>query len=166
MVAVLYPGERLLAFLVAVVGPADLVPVTDNESIATAEPCHQALLKFSAINLATQAFIPMTKKCDTTQESVAVGVQGDAEAALSDALRLMGKGRGINLVGRKLCLTAAQHLIQWNVVSHIAGMANCPADALSRPSMVRKHADARARLLAKGVWEIVVPFRHPLISYP
>ena len=157
MAAVLYRGPSPIAFLVAPVGQADLLPFArrENECI-TAEPRHQAFLEFNAINIGAQVFLPLVCQLSAAQEggAVAMSVKGDSVAALADTLRLRGKGVGMNWVGRELCLTAAIHLVHWHVIEHIAGSANFLPDALSRPGAAARHAEAKRRLQVLGAREL------------
>ena len=79
-----------------------------------------------------------------------LGVKGDATAALYDVLKLRGKGPGMALVGRELCLTAAQHMVLWSSVEHLSGSANWLADALSRPEKDENLVQAKKLLESRG----------------
>ena len=85
-----------------------------------------------------------------------VGVHGDATAALYDVLHMRGKGEGMSLVGRELCLTAAQHVVLWREILHVPGTANWLADVLSRPEDEERFTAVLACLVGRGAQRLVL----------
>ena len=97
--------------------------------------------------------------------SVMIGVHGDATAALYGVLHLKGKGDGMSLVGRELCLTAAQYMILWREIVHVRGSANWLADALSRPEDHDRCKAVRDRLVQMGARELVLVPRNAEVHW-
>ena len=69
---------------------------------------------------------------------------------------MRGKGEGMSLVGRELCLTAAQHVVLWQEIVHVPGTANLLDDVLSRPEYAERFAAVLACLDGRGAQRLVL----------
>ncbi len=155
--AVLFNDLVPIIFMVASVEEVDLEPVMRGMPkpwIPGSQ--HQAFVEFACVNLAARVFLQEVSSQNAPRR---LGIQGDSSAALYDVVKLRGKGPGMSLVGRELCLTAAQHMVLWEEVSHIPGSANWLADALSRPELLQRHAAALEHLASEGAHQVVVAAR-------